>query len=284
VSGDTPDETARPPSPRPESASLPENPALPDSPSLLQSSALADSPALPESPALPKSPPRAPGRRQWYLVAAITAGVAVLAGTGAALLTYARAPATRPLADDCGLVTCDAKLPASVTRLGVRSTAQAARPSPASHRRVHPISAVRAHSHPAAPAQPSQPAHPTPSRPSPPSRQPGPPHVTVTYTLDGGEWHQGFRAHLTIVNNGHRPVAGWTIQLTLPGDRVNWVGYQGPWQPFAAWRFGGGTLTLHAVSGGETLPPGGTEIVPLLAGGASTTPSGCSFNGSGCQP
>jgi hypothetical protein len=255
MSGDTPDETAGPPSPRS------------------------------ESPPLPESPARASGRRQWYLAAAITAGVAVLAGTGAALLTYARAPAMRPLADDCGLVTCDAKLPASVTRLGVRSTAQAARPSPASHRRVHPVSAVRAHSRTAAPAQASQPAHPTPSRPSPASRPPGPPQVTVTYTLDGGgQWHQGFRAHLTIVNNGRRPVAGWTIELTLPGDQVNWVGYQGPWQPFAAWRFGGSTLTLHAVSGGETLPSGGTEIVPLLAGGASTTPSGCSFNGSGCQP
>jgi len=34
--------------------------------------------------------------------------------------------------------------------------------------------------------------------------------------------------------------------------------------------------------GGETLPPGGTEILPLLAGGDSTAPSGCSFNGNGC--
>ena len=52
--------------------------------------------------------------------------------------------------------------------------------------------------------------------------------MTVTYTVDGTDpWHQGFRAHLTIVNHGTTPVAGWTVQVSLPGDQVDWAGYPG---------------------------------------------------------
>jgi hypothetical protein len=109
--------------------------------------------------------------------------------------------------------------------------------------------------------------------------------VTVTYTLDGGgdQWHHGFRAHLAIVSNGRRAITGWTIELSLPGDQVSWVGYPGAPQPFAIWQLSGSLLVLHAVSGGETLSPGGTEIVPIFANGPSTAPSGCTFNGASCR-
>ena len=70
----------------------------------------------------------------------------------------------------------------------------------------------------------------------------------------------------------------------FPGDQVNWVGYPGAWLPFATWQFSGATLTLHADSSGETLAPGGTEVVPIFGRGDTTAPSGCTFNGSGCQP
>lgn len=238
--------------------------------------------ASPEGPVTPEGPASSHGKRHWYLAAAITAGVALLAGTGAVLLTSSHAPASRPVADDCGLVTCGASLPSSATGQAVRSTAQAAQRRTPAHRARQPVSVVRAHSRAARPPSPR--SAPPPPRPAPsrPWHPPAPPRVTVTYTLDGGGWHQGFRAHLTIVNGGRQPIAGWTIQLTLPGDQVTWVGYQGAWQPFAAWQFSGGTLTLHAVSGGETLPPGDTEIVPLLAGGARTAPSGCTFDGACC--
>jgi len=78
-------------------------------------------------------------------------------------------------------------------------------------------------------------------------------------------------------------VAGWTIQVSLPGDQVDWVGYPGGWDRFANWQFNGGTLALNAVSGGETIAPGGTEIVPITAQGTNTAPSGCTFNGAACQ-
>jgi len=38
------------------------------------------------------------------------------------------------------------------------------------------------------------------------------------------------------------------------------------------------------VSGGETLAPGATEIVPISAQGGTAIPGGCRFNGAACQP
>ena len=241
----------------------------------------------PDEQARPGNSARAARRRQWYLATGGVAGVALLAGTGAFLITVSPAPATRSGAGNCGLVACGARLPSSVAGRAVRNTVPPA-PHPHPGRRSPPPA-------PAAPGQahtpkpvsaPQPPPSQAPTAPAPPRRrQPPAPRVSVAYTLDGsGQWDQGFRAHLTIVNNGHRTIAGWTIQLALPGDRVNWVGYQEPWRPFAMWQFSGTTLTLHADSGGETLSPGSTEIVPIFGDGDTTAPSGCTFNGSGCQP
>lgn len=233
----------------------------------------------PDEPARPGS---SAGRRQWYLAAGVVAGVALLAGTGAALLTVSPAPATHALAAGCGLVTCGARLPASVTGRAVRSTVPPAPHPPGAHR-LPPMSAARAHTRTPKPVSAPQPSSPAPA--PRPTRQPAGTRVSVTYTLDGdGQWDHGFRAHLTIVNSGHRAIAGWTIQLTLPGDHVSWVGYPGAWLPFATWQSRGTTLTLHADSGGETLSPGGTEVVPIFGRGHTTAPGGCTFNGSGCQP
>jgi len=236
------------------------------------------------APDEPARPARSAGRRRWYLAAGVAAGVALLAGTGAALLTVSPAPATHALAAGCGVVTCGARLPASVTGRAVRNTVPPA-PHPAGTRRLRPpLSAARAHTRTPKPVSAPQPP-PGPAPAPSPRRQPAGPRVSVTYTLDGdGQWGQGFQAHLTIVNSGHRTIAGWTIQLTLPGDHVKWVGYPGAWLPFATWQFSGTTLTLHADSGGEALAPGGTEIVPIFGHGDTTAPGGCTFNGSGCQP
>ncbi len=45
-----------------------------------------------------------------------------------------------------------------------------------------------------------------------------------------------------------------------------------------------GHAGLTAVSGGETLAPGTTEIVPISAQGGTIVPGGCQFNGMACQP
>lgn len=229
--------------------------------------------------------PRPFSRPIWYPVVSAVAVVALLAGGAMTLLTVSGGAHARPLASDCGLVTCGARLPGAVTSTSapgtaVRSTAPAHRRDPAVDARVL---TPKVHSRPVAQAPPARAPHrwhPRPPHPGPP----GPPGVTVTYTLDGtNPWQQNFNAHLTIVNHSAAPVAGWTIQVSLPGDQVDWVGSPGGWDPFANWQFNGGTLALNAVSGGETIAPGGTEIVPITAQGSDTAPSGCMFNGAACQ-
>jgi cellulose binding protein with CBM2 domain len=229
--------------------------------------------------------PKPFSRPLWYPVAGAVAVLALLAGGAMTLLTISGLRA-RPLAADCGLVTCGASLPPVVTGPAVPSTAthSIARP----HRRHRAARrrelAPAAHSRPRPSALPGRPAHRRRPR-APRPGGPAPAAVTVTYTLDGTDpWHQDFRAHLTIVNHGATPVAGWTVQVSLPGDQVDWVGYPGAWNPFANWQFSGGTLDLNAVSGGETLAPGATEIVPISAQGSNTVPGGCQFNGAACQP
>jgi hypothetical protein len=227
---------------------------------------------------------RRPGGPRWFLAAGATS-VAALAGTGAALLMFSPAPATRPLADGCGLVACGASLPPSVTRTAVPGTPQGVR----RHGQAHPP-APRPTASAASPSAqpgdtPQQPRHrPPPPAPGPSPHPPGP-RVTVTYSLDGGgdQWHHAFRAQLTIVSSGRQAIGGWTISLSLPGDHVAWVGYPGAPQPFAVWQMSGNVLVLHAVSGGETLAPGGTEIVQILANGPHTSPRSCTFNGAGCR-
>jgi Cellulose binding domain len=231
---------------------------------------------------------RVPGGRRWLLPAG-AATVVVLAGSGAALMMFSPAPATHPLADGCGLVACDASLPPSVTGTAERGTPHGVRQHRPAHPPVSPKPTASAASRAPQPGPtPQPPGHRPPSpapRPSPTGHPPGP-RVTVTYTLDDGadQWHHAFRAHLTIASSGRKAVAGWTIELSLPGDHINWVGYPGAPQPFAVWQMSGNVLVLHAVSSGETLAPGGTEIVQIVAEGPHTFTRSCTFNGAGCRP
>jgi hypothetical protein len=230
--------------------------------------------------------PRPFSRPLWYPVAGAAAVVGLLAGGAMTLLTISHGPQARPLAADCGLVTCGASLPPVITgpsgpATAVRSTAPAPRHHRTAHRRVLAPTVHSLAGPPAAPGRPPSRRHPHHPHGGPPA----PAAVTVSYTVDGADpWHQDFHAHLTIVNHGAAPVAGWNVQVTLPSDQVDWVGFPGAWDPFANWQFNGGTLALNAVSGGETIPPGGTEIVPISVQGSNTTPGGCEFNGAACQP
>jgi cellulose binding protein with CBM2 domain len=222
-------------------------------------------------------------RPAWYPAVAAVAVVALLAGVAMTLLTLTHRPRVRPLAADCGLVTCGASLPPAVTGNAVPNTAvRSTAPARRHHRRVRPrVLAPTTHTR-VSPLPPARPRH---RRHRGAAGPPAPAAVGVSYSVDGTDpWNQGFHAHLTIVNNGSTPVAGWTVQLSLPGDQVDWVGYPGAWQPFSNWQFGGGTLVLNAVSGGETIAPGATEIVPVAGQGTATAPAGCTFNGASCQP
>ena len=92
--------------------------------------------------------PRPFSRPQWYPVAGAAAVAALLVGVAMTLLTLSRGPQARPLAHDCGVVTCGARLPAAALgtaapSTAARSTAPVRHPgapalAPAAHPRVRP--------------------------------------------------------------------------------------------------------------------------------------------------
>jgi hypothetical protein len=199
-------------------------------------------------------------RRRWYIAIGAIAGLGLLAG-GLLLVLPGSTPATHTLAADCGLVHCGAALPAPVA---AGSWPASARPLPR-HRPYQPASVPR----------PARPATSTP-----PAGQ----AVTVSYSGSGHGNGGRFSTQLTIVNHGSTPVAGWTLQLSYPGDQVFWVGYPGggPGTEFVSWHFGGDMLTLSAQAGGEALAAGGTQSIVVAGTGHSPAPAGCTFNGSAC--
>ena len=85
----------------------------------------------------------------------------------------------------------------------------------------------------------------------------------------------GFKGELTIVNNGSRPIHGWTLSLDLPGDHVNRV-----WS--ADYHMVGDTLIMQPSPSQKTIAPGGTLIEHFIAHGTTTSPTSCTFNGSPC--
>jgi len=197
-------------------------------------------------------------RHRWYIAIGAIAGLGLLAGV-MLLLQPGSTPAAHTLAADCGLVNCGAAVPAAATA-GSAPARPRALPR---HRSYQPV------------ARPHPPVTPTPPVTSP---RPAAPAVTVSFaSSDRG--HR-FSTQVTLVNHGSAPISGWTLRLSYPGDQVFWVGYQGG--EFVSWQFGGGTLTLSARAGGETLVPGGTQSILVAGLGNTPAPAGCTFNGSGC--
>ena len=203
-------------------------------------------------------------RHRWYIAIGAIAGLGLLAGV-MLLLQPGSTPAAHTLAADCGLVNCGAAVPAPAT---------AAHASPGAlsrHRPYQPVLVMRR-----APRV----------TPGPQATSPGPaaPAVTVSYAGSGHGNSGRFSTQVTLVNHGSTAVSGWTLRLSYPGDQVFWVGYSGGWRggAFVSWQFGGGTLTLSAQAGGETLAPGVTQSIMIAGTGSSTAPAGCTFNGSGC--
>ena len=113
---------------------------------------------------------------------------------------------------------------------------------------------------------------PTPtSTPTPSStRKP----VQVSYTLVRKQKHS-FQGKFTIVNNGSTAVNGWQLAVELPGDHFLSV-----WD--GRFHADGDTLYIDPSSSQRTIAPGETLIENFIAGGSTTTPTGCTFNGSAC--
>jgi hypothetical protein len=105
-------------------------------------------------------------RPLWYPVAGAAALLALLAGAAMTLLTVSHGSRGRPLAGNCGLVTCAASLPRDVTVAAAPAAATARPRRAAPQLTIQPVLAPKTHPIPAkgpsAPptAQPSSPPNP----------------------------------------------------------------------------------------------------------------------------
>jgi len=206
------------------------------------------------------------GQHPWYLAIMAVAAFGLVAGSVTVLVQANSTPSHPAAAPNCGLINCGVAVPApSVTtsaeiRIGKAHTTVSHVPKP-----------------------PTSPTPPPSQAPSP--AQASPPDVTLTFTADQDQRDfDHFRGQLTLVNQGASPVAGWTAELTLPGDEVFSVEIQDGWNgfPFEHWQFDGDTLTISADDRSETLRPGEPLSLSIHGRGRTTAPTGCTFNGAAC--
>ena len=206
------------------------------------------------------------GRHPWYLAMMAVAAFGLVAGSVTVLVQANGTPSQLPAASNCGLVNCGAALPGPSATISTQS---------------HIGKAHTTVSH--APKPSASPA-PPPSQ-APTQAQASPPNVTLTFSADQDQRDfDHFQGQLTLVNQGGSPVAGWTAELTLPGDEVfsveNQDGRDG--FPFDHWQFDGDTLTISADNSSETLTPGQPLSLSIHGRGQTPSPTACTFNGAAC--
>jgi hypothetical protein len=207
------------------------------------------------------------GRHPWYLAIMAVAAFGLVAGSVTVLVQANSTPSHQAAASNCGLINCGA--------------AVAPVPAATISTQGHIGKAHASVSH--APKPPASPALPPTQAPT--QAQASPPNVTLTFTADQDQRDfDHFDGQLTLVNQGGSPVAGWTAELTLPGDEVfsveNQDGRDG--FPFDNWQFDGDTLTISAGSSSGTLTPGQPLSLSIHGRGRTTSPTGCTFNGTTC--
>jgi hypothetical protein len=207
------------------------------------------------------------GRHPWYLAMMAIVAVGFVAGGVTVLMQANSTPSHPEAASDCGLINCGA---------AVAPGPGATISTPGHIGKAH---ATVSH----APKPPASPA-PSPTQ-APTPAPPGPPNVSLTFTAGHDQRDfDHFQGQLTLVNQGSSPVAGWTAELTLPGDDIfsveNQDGRDG--FPFDHWRFDGDTLTISADNSSETLSPGEPLSLSIHGRGRTTSPTGCTFNGAAC--
>jgi hypothetical protein len=206
------------------------------------------------------------GRHPWYLAIMAVAAFGLVAGSVTVLVQANSTPSHQPTASNCGLVNCNAALPGPSSTISTQSQIG------------------KAHTTVSHAPKPS--ASPTPAAAQAPTQaQASPPNVTLTF-LAGQDQRDfdHFQGQLTLVNQGGSPVAGWTAELTLPGDEIfsvdNQDGRDG--SRFDHWHFDGNTLTISADDSSETLTPGQPLSLNIDGRGRTTSPTACTFNGAAC--
>ena len=207
------------------------------------------------------------GRHPWYLAIMAVAAFGLVAGSVTVLVQANNTPSHQAAASNCGLINCGA--------------AVAPVPAATISTQGHIGKAHASVSH--APKPSASPALPPTQAPT--HAQASPPNVTLTFTADQDQRDfDHFDGQLTLVNQSGSPIAGWTAELTLPGDEVfsveNQDGRDG--FPFDHWQFDGDTLTISAGSSSGTLTPGQPLSLSIHGRGRTTSPTGCTFNGTTC--
>jgi len=199
---------------------------------------------------------KALARHRWFTALGTGAGAAAFCGSMIVLL--AGHPA-HGIPGACGLVPCNATLPPSLTASadpsGGPTTGQSSSPT------ASPTPTPKASHHPTHSPKPTPSARPRYA-------------VTVTYAVARTvEW--GFEGEFTIINRGTAPVSGWELTASLPGDHVKSV-------TGASYTTHGAKLMLTPLSSQPSIAPGTSQLVFFTAGGTSTSPSSCTFNGAAC--
>jgi len=208
------------------------------------------------------------GRHPWYLAIMAVAAFGLVAGSVTVLVQANGTPSPQPPTSNCGLVNCGAALPGPSATISTQG---------------HIGQAHTTVSH--APKPSASPA-PPPSQ-APTQAQVSPPNVTLSFSAGQDQRDfDHFQGQLTLVNQGGSPVAGWTAELTFPGDEVFSVDNQDGRDgfPFDHWQFDGDTLTISADSSSEDLAPGQPLSLSIHARGRTTSPTACTFNGAACPP
>jgi len=204
------------------------------------------------------------GRHPWYLAIMAVVAFGLVAGSVAVLVQANSTPSHQAAAPDCGLINCGAVVPGPGATISTQS---------------HIGKAHTAVSH--APKPSATPAPPPTQAPT----QASPPNVALTFSVGQDQRDSDhFQGQLTLVNQGSSPVTGWTAELTLPGDQIFSVENQGGrnGSPFDHWQFDGQTLTITAGNSSETLSPGEPLSLSIHGRGRTTSPTGCTFNGTAC--
>jgi hypothetical protein len=206
------------------------------------------------------------GRHPWYLAIMAVTAIGLVAGS-VTVLVQANSTPSLQAASNCGLINCEAAVAPGPT----------ATVSTQSH-------IGRAHTTVSHAPKPSPSPVPSPTQ-APTHAQISPPNVTLTFSAfqDQRDFDH-FQGQLTLVNEGGSPVAGWTAELTLPGDEIFAVETQDGRDgfPFDHWQFDGDTLTISADRSSETLSPGEPLDLSIHGRGRTTSPTACTFNGATC--
>jgi hypothetical protein len=208
----------------------------------------------------------AAARHPWYVALTVGAGFMALASS---VIFIVPDQSPRTMMTGCGLVPCGAPpRPPAITV-----------PAP-----VASPSATPRISQPAKPPVPATPAPPSsqaalssaaaPAAAAPAAAEPAPP-VSVGYTLVA-QWAGGLVGALTIANDGSTSITGWELSAEFPGDQIQVMSDSGDLNP------GGDDVAVGAAGGLPAIAPGTSETIYFVAGGNTSAPSACTFDGYPC--